>query len=448
MPITPIGQALLRSTASELTQLQQQLAEVDPNDPQAIMQLQQQIAALKDTVAEVEKQPGPPGQNATIHMGAVTTLPPGSTATADMVDGQLNLGIPEGEPGQDAVLELGSVTVGSQASAEIVECRLNLVLPAPADGKDATIAMGTLTTLSAGSKATASIEGGLLNLGIPAGQPGRDAPPLQTGTVTTGAPGSPASASITDGLLNLSIPQGVPGNDAVLSLGTVSGGTQAAASIVNGKLNLVLPAGQDGKDATPLAIGTITTGAAGSQASASIVAGKLNLSIPQGANGQDATIAIGMVSSGTQAAASISAGKLNLTLPKGDTGPQGLTTISAPTALSPLPALGSAYQVAKTSYLSLVVEAAYTVTLASTMEDVIELRVGTDANVGAATNPSGVVVASWRASFTGIGVMIGAGMVDRAQLTAIVPGSMYWALRRTTGTRATVVSGSLQQLVP
>lgn len=130
----------------------------------------------------------------------------------------------------------------------------------------------------------------------------------------------------------------------------------------------------------------------------------------------------------------------NLTIPRGDTGPAGkdaqaFANVAAPTAISPLPALGTAYQVTKTSNLSVVVEASYTVTL----EDIIELRVGTDSNVGAATNPSGVVVASWRASFT--------GMADRAQLTAIVPGSMYWALRRTKGTASTVVSAVIQPLV-
>lgn len=134
----------------------------------------------------------------------------------------------------------------------------------------------------------------------------------------------------------------------------------------------------------------------------------------------------------------------NLTIPRGATGPAGkdaqaFANVAAPTAISPLPALGTAYQVTKTSNLSVVVEASYTVTLASTMEDIIELRVGTDSNVGAATNPSGVVVASWRASFT--------GMADRAQLTAIVPGSMYWALRRTKGTARTVVSAVIQHLV-
>lgn len=124
----------------------------------------------------------------------------------------------------------------------------------------------------------------------------------------------------------------------------------------------------------------------------------------------------------------------NLTIPRGDTGPAGkdaqaFANVAAPTAISPLPALGTAYQVNKTSNLSVVVEA-------STMEDIIELRVGTDATVATG---GGVVVASWRASFT--------GMADRAQLTAIVPGSMYWALRRTKGTASTVVSAVIQPLV-
>lgn len=131
----------------------------------------------------------------------------------------------------------------------------------------------------------------------------------------------------------------------------------------------------------------------------------------------------------------------HLTIPRGDTGPAGkdaqaFANVAAPTAISPLPALGTAYQVTKTSNLSICVGVSYTVTLASTMEDIIELRVGTDATVATG---GGVVVASWRASFT--------GMADRAQLTAIVPGSTYWALRRTKGTASTVVSAVIQPLV-
>lgn len=428
MPITPIGYALSRSTASELNQLQQQLAEVDPNDPQAIMQLQTQIAAVKDQIAQVEKQPGPAGQNATLYMGTVTTLPPGSTATADMVDGHLNLGIPEGEPGQDAVLELGSVTTGSQASAEILDGVLNLTLPEPVDGKDATLEMGTLTTLAPGAQATASITDGKLNLGIPAGRqgvPGKDAT-LTAGTVTTGSPGQPASASIDGGMLNLVIPQGQTG---------APGAAGKDGQSIIGPVGPVGPVGPSGKD-----------GAAGRDGQPGAVG-------PQGPAGP--ALSIGMTTTGapgSTAAATVSENRLNLTIPRGDTGATGaagkdaqaFANVAAPTAISPLPALGTAYQVAKTSNLSVVVEASYTVTLASVMEDIIELRIGTEATVATG---GGVLVASWRASFTGIGVMIGAGMADRAQLTAIVPGSMYWALRRTKGTASTVVSAVIQPLV-
>lgn len=131
--------------------------------------------------------------------------------------------------------------------------------------------------------------------------------------------------------------------------------------------------------------------------------------------------------------------------PTGATGPQGLTTIPAPTAISPLPGLATAYQVSKTSMVSVCADVQYTVTALGTKEDIVELRIGPDNTVATG---GGMLAASWRSSLTGITLAVGMGAGDRGQMIAMVPAGWYWALRRTTGTDAKVSSALLQQLVP
>ena len=136
---------------------------------------------------------GPQGQTGAtpdLQIGTVSTLSPGSAATASITgtpeEPILNLGIPEGEQGE----------VGATPDLQI----------------------GTVSTLPAGSAATAAISGTpeepILNLGIPEGEQGviGPTPEFSIGTVSTLPPATPASASITGTaaapVLNLGIPKG------------------------------------------------------------------------------------------------------------------------------------------------------------------------------------------------------------------------------------------------
>lgn len=112
-------------------------------------------------VAYVEGPAGPEGPANVLSIGTVTTLAPGSPATADITGispaQTLDLGIPEGTKGDPGD-------------------------PGPAN----TLTAGTVTTLTPGSPATASVTGAAPNqtllLGIPQGAKG-----------DTGAPGSPTA---------------------------------------------------------------------------------------------------------------------------------------------------------------------------------------------------------------------------------------------------------------
>lgn len=130
----------------------------------------------------------------------------------------------------------------------------------------------------------------------------------------------------------------------------------------------------------------------------------------------------------------------------GAQGPAGPAVISALTARSP--AFGTAYQTqdtSKPSFISAMIDTAYTVTVASTIADTVELRVGANqAQVAAGTG--GSVAATFRTSVTGIALAIGLGIGQRGQLTAWVPSGWYWALRRTQGTAATITSATEQTL--
>jgi hypothetical protein len=120
--------------------------------------------------------------------------------------------------------------------------------------------------------------------------------------------------------------------------------------------------------------------------------------------------------------------------------------ISAPSAISP--AYGTAYQTTnaeKPSIISAMIDAAYTVTVAGTLADTVELRVGANqAQVAAGTG--GIVVASFRASLTGIALAIGLGLGQRNQLIGVVPAGYYWALRRTQGSAANIQNATEQSI--
>jgi hypothetical protein len=125
--------------------------------------------------------------NASVAVGIVTTLPPGSPATVVNVgtaeDMVLNFGIPsglQGIQGEAATVAVGSVTtVGPGVPAEVTnigtanDAVFDFDIP---QGAAATLAVGTVSTLAPGAPASVVNVGSpgaaVLNFGLPRGAPG------------------------------------------------------------------------------------------------------------------------------------------------------------------------------------------------------------------------------------------------------------------------------------
>lgn len=279
-------------------------------------------------------------------------------------------------------LRIGTVTGGTTASATIENGRLNLVLPKGDPG--AAGAQGPKGDKGdTGEAGPAGPQGAVGETG-PAGPAGTDGAPGAKGD--KGDPGETGPQG-PKGDKGDAGPQGDPGKPGItpaLTIGTVMTGSNASASISgtaeNPKLNLILPRGETGPKgdtgpqgdkgdtgpkgadgaqgqagkagakgdtgATPnLTIGTVTSG---TEAAATITgtaeAPVLNLVLPKGEKGEKGdkgdtgssgsggsntsgstttNLTIGTVTSGSTASATIENGKLNLVLPKGDTGAKG-----------------------------------------------------------------------------------------------------------------------------
>lgn len=124
----------------------------------------------------------------------------------------------------------------------------------------------------------------------------------------------------------------------------------------------------------------------------------------------------------------------------------GPLVVGSPNNLTP--AFGTAYQAtvpSKPSFISAMINAAYTVTVASTLSDTVELRIG-PVSASVANGTGGFSVATFKASITGIALVIGLGIEQRNQLTAWLPANWYWAIRRVAGTTATITSATDQSL--
>lgn len=124
----------------------------------------------------------------------------------------------------------------------------------------------------------------------------------------------------------------------------------------------------------------------------------------------------------------------------------GPVAVSSPTAITP--AFGTAYAASvptKPSFISFMIDTAYTVTVASTLADTVELRIGPN-QAQVAAGAGGFVAGTFRASLTGIALVIGLALGQRNQLSAMLPAGWYYALRRTQGTTATITSATEQSV--
>lgn len=220
-----------------------------------------------------------------------------------------------------------------------------------------------------------------------------------------------------------------------------------------------------GKPGTPggastVAVGATNTGAPGSNATVTNTgtptAAVLDFSIPRGNPGNPgsaATVAVGTVTTGAAGssatvtnAGTANAAVLNFSIPQGNVGIAGPTTIGSPNARTP--AFGTAYQATdntKPSFISAMIDTAYTVTVASTVSDTVELRIG-PVQATVANGTGGFVAATFRASVTGIALVIGLGIGQRNQLTSLLPTGWWWSIRRVAGTTATITSATDQSL--
>lgn len=136
--------------------------------------------------------------------------------------------------------------------------------------------------------------------------------------------------------------------------------------------------------------------------------------------------------------------KTNVKGAKGDPG----TTVLPGSPVARTLAFGTVYQAtnnAKPAFVSVVIDTSYSVTLASTQADTVELRVGSSAT-GLADGTGGYGVASFRSSLTGILLVVGLGSGDRGQLAYTLPAGWFFCVRRVSGTIATIVSAFDQPL--
>lgn len=171
--------------------------------------------------------------NASVSVGTVTTLPPGSSATVENVgtaqDMVLNFGIPagvQGIPGNAATISVGTVTtVGPAVPAAVTNVGTNVAaifnfnIP---QGPAATVAVGTVTTVPPSTPAAVTNVGtagaAIFNFSIPKGDPG-------SGDVNGPAGAVDGRVALFDGVTGKLIKDSgvVLGNSASRNVGTTAG---------------------------------------------------------------------------------------------------------------------------------------------------------------------------------------------------------------------------------
>jgi len=392
---------------------------------------------------------GTDGNNApnnVISIGTVVALPAGSTPTASITGESpnqvLNLGLPipmAGANGANNTLSIGNVTSGPAAATitgNSPNQTLNLTLPPGANGTGITSQSVTYQASNSG----ATIPAGTWLTTMPSVAKGGY---LWTRTVTTlsdntsstaytsayqgqdGLPGSNGNGVASQAVTYQASPSGTaaPTGTWLTTIPSVTKGQYLWTRVVqtmNDASSLtyysVAYQGLDGAAgaANSLNIGSVTTGAAGSQASASITGSApgqtLNLTIPTGAAGANYT-------------------------------PQAMVSRTVTVA--------TAYQhtdLAKPFKIMLNARSTQNVTVAGTVNDRVELRVGPTAASVAPGGSGGFSVGVWESGIVGISLMIGAAVQDGGQLTADVPAGWYFQVNRLSGTNATIVSCFTQSM--
>lgn len=131
--------------------------------------------------------------------------------------------------------------------------------------------------------------------------------------------------------------------------------------------------------------------------------------------------------------------------PVGPVGPQGVGA-SPGNAVPMTVAFATAYQapdITKSAFLSVMIETAYTVTVAGGQTDEVEVRIGTDNTVATG---GGARVGTFKTSLTGILGTVGMGTSDRGQIAVMLPPGWFFSVRRLAGTIATINATFVQTL--
>lgn len=250
-------------------------------------------------------------------------------------------------------------------------------------------------------------------------------------TANTGIPpdGNPASSTnwallASEGVQGPEGPQGPTGAEGPIGA-TGPQGTQGSQGIqgVKGDTGEVGPKGDKGDtgDAGPV-------GAKGDKGEPGVIGS----TGPQGVKGD--TGATGAQGPKGDAGAQGATGSTGST---GPAGPQGVG-LSPGAYTSQSVSFATAYRPADTTkpyMVSVMIDATYTIAVAGTVGDTVELWIGSATTVA---TTGGSKAASWRAQLTGVLTLVGAGTGQRGQLSALVPAGYYFAVRRTAGTTATI----------
>lgn len=140
--------------------------------------------------------------------------------------------------------------------------------------------------------------------------------------------------------------------------------------------------------------------------------------------------------------------------PAGPTGPQGVAGTNGTNGVGASPgnaapmtiAFATAYQApdaTKSAFISIMIETAYSTSVAGTQTDEVEVRIGAD---NAVATGGGVRVGTVKTSLTGIAVTVGMGTTDRSQVAVMLPPGWFFSVRRLSGTIATINATFIQSL--
>lgn len=326
----------------------------------------------------------------------------------------------------------------------------NLVATSELKPDPNSLSIGTISTLNPGDQATADITGDspsqILSLGIPSGAPGTNG---SNGVGVSGSvvtyQGAASGTTAPTGTWQSTVP--VVAKGQYLWSRTITNYTDSTSSTSYAVSYIALD-GSPGGNGTN---GTNGVGISGSvisyQTSASgttTPSGTWLSSLPSVSKGQFLWVrtVVTMTDSSTSTAYSVSY--------SGNDGTNGISY----TPQSPSPrtiTVATAYQhtdLTKGYKVVVNARATQTVTLAGTVGDKLELRIGQTAAAVASGGSGGFSVGVWESGITGIAVMIGAAVADGGQLTAEVPAGWYFSVNRLAGTSATIVSCFTQSLTP